>query len=424
MGSLQPSFLYVKKERKFDHLAYPCITLDVSKGSSHVQGFWDAFHPVSTAVKIQHTVEGFLQIQTIYDSIVVQTNNKPLIVLEYTGIYHHTLVSFLEQHHYDYHLVSPLKSAKMRQKNIRSAKTDKRDCANLANMFYTNELGFYYKHEPLYQNLRILNREYSSNRLHLQKYETFLVELVDIIYPNLKSVFSNLLAKSTLAFLSSFPHPDMVSDLSFEPLVQLFVSHSSHSPSFSVRKSKQIIAYVTTIQTGCPIHSFFVTSLQNLLHQLVQLLSIQADVESNMIVLAKQTPYFTYIRSIPGLGDNLTARFIAELGDISRFRRSSQINAYIGIDPIILQSGKLSGEHLSMSKKGSKRLRSIVYLMVCSMIRKKVADNSIRAYYYKKKSQLNVPPKVAIFASVNKLMRIIYSLCKSRVVYHHNSSIS
>ena len=405
-------------------MALPCITIDVSKGSSHLQGYWDAFHPVSTAIKIEHTVAGFLQIQSLYDSIVAQTNNKPLIILEYTCIYHYTLVSFLELHHYDYHLVSPLKSAKMRQKNIRSAKTDKRDCANLANMFYTNELGFCYKHEPLYQNLKTLNREYSSNRLHLQEYETSLVELVDIVYPNLKSIFSNLLAKSTIAFLSLFPHPDMISDVSIEPLVQLFMTHSNHSPSFSLRKSKQIMEYVTTIQPGCTIQSSLVTSLQNLLHQLVLLLSIQAEVESNIIDLAKQTPYFTYIRSIPGLGDNLTARFIAELGDISRFQRPCQINAYIGIDPIILQSGKLSGEHLSISKKGSKRLRSIVYLMVCSMIRKKVAANSIQSYYYKKKSQLNVPPKVAIFASVNKLMRIIYSLCKSRVVYHHNSSIS
>ena len=150
------------------------------------------------------------------------------------------------------------------------------------------------------------------------------------------------------------------------------------------------------------------------------LLDIQNNIISKLIELAKQTPYFTIIRSIPGIGDLTCARLMAEIGDISRFKKSEQINAFIGVDPIIDQSGIKDGKHLCISKKGNKIARSIFFLIVRSMIRKKVKDNSIKVYYYKKKAQPNISPKVALFACVNKLIRIIHSLCKSGQIYTYS----
>ena len=52
--------------------------------------------------------------------------------------------------------------------------------------------------------------------------------------------------------------------------------------------------------------------------------------------------------------------------------------------------------------------------------RKKVKDNPIKLYYYKKKAQPNIVPKVALFACVNKLIRMIHSLCKSGLIYEYS----
>ena len=38
-----------------------------------------------------------------------------------------------------------------------------------------------------------------------------------------------------------------------------------------------------------------------------------------IIKLAQELPDFNIIKSIPGIGDNLAARIIAELGDMTRF---------------------------------------------------------------------------------------------------------
>lgn len=400
-------------------LSKPCICIDVSKDTSHVQGFIDSpQNPTSKPICINHTKTGFSKINDLYNNIYIKTNQKPLIILEYTGVYHKTVVSFLEEMNYDYFLISPLKSAKARNKEIRNAKTDKRDCKNLACMFYTDSLGAFVKQDKLYLDLKDLNSEYSTNKIHLQKYEVTLNELIDTIYPGLKNNFSDLTAKSTLNFLKAFPHPDFVRKTSIDELANYFAtSKVKHRDIYSKNKATEIKEYVDNIISGCNVSSYKVLSLLNTIAQLELLISIQDKVLDTMINLAKQTPYFACIRSIPGVGDNSCARLIAGLGDISRFKKSEQINAFVGIDPTILQSGKMSGEHLAISKKGHKVTRSVLFLMVRSMIRNMVQDNPIKLYYKKKKAQPNVAPKVALFACVNKLIRIIYSLCKTGEFY-------
>lgn len=78
---------------------------------------------------------------------------------------------------------------------------------------------------------------------------------------------------------------------------------------------------------------------------------------SNIVTLAKTSPNYEPIASIPDIGENLASRIIAELGDIRRFRNRSVLVAYTGLNPKILQSGEVDGTHLKISKRGNKHLR-------------------------------------------------------------------
>lgn len=418
---LQP-LLYVTKRKEIDILSKPCICIDVSKNTSHVQGFINSIKtPVSKPFKIDHTLTEFNKIKDLYNKLVDLTNLKPLVIFEYTGVYHKCLIQFLELEKYDYHAVSPLKSAKHRNSEIRNAKTDKRDCKNLADMFYSDKLGTFYKHNSLYTNLKELNRAYHTNKIHLQKLEVTLNELIDTIFPCFDNLFSDLLSKSALDFLEIFYHPDLINNSSLEDITKFFMNSSiKHTESYSKSKATKLKAYASNIISGCSINSYTTLFLLNTIKQLKQLLDIQNNILTELIKLAKQTSNFDIIRSIPGIGDISCARLIAEIGDISRFKKPEQINAFIGVDPIINQSGIKDGKHLCISKKGNKIARSIIFLIVRSMVRKKVKDNPIKLYYYKKKAQPNIVPKVALFACVNKLIRMIHSLCKSGLIYEYS----
>ena len=420
IGRKQPTLIR-QTRKESDNLSKPCICIDVSKDTSHVQGFIDFNKSVGKPIKIPHTLSGFENIDDLYQNILNQVNEKPLIILEYTGVYHRTVTSYLNHKQYDYFLVSPLKSANHRKGEIHNSKTDKRDCKNLASMFYNNKLGKFQKQDPIFNALKDLNSEYKTNRFHLQKLEVTLNELIDVIFPLFNHLFSDYLSKFSLNFFKKYYHPDLINNTRADDIVD-FIFTNGHSLNYSVEKATQIKIYASNIISGCDINSNKVSQFLNTIGLLEVLIDNQKRLETKIIELAKETLYFVPIRSIPGIGDNLASRLIAELGDISRFKKPESINAFLGIDPIIMQSGKMSGEHLSISKKGNKVGRCILFLMVRSMVRNRVMNNSIRTFYYKKKAQPNTPPKVALFACANKLIRIIYSLCKTGSLYENSIS--
>lgn len=103
---------------------------------------------------------------------------------------------------------------------------------------------------------------------------------------------------------------------------------------------------------------------------------------------------------------------MAEIGEINRFNNESQLVAYAGINPQIYQSGQISGLHLKISKKGNKKLRCLLYLAVTCTSR-----NTVIVDFYKKKKADGLASKSALVASMNKLVRIIYSLCKNGCLF-------
>lgn len=99
------------------------------------------------------------------------------------------------------------------------------------------------------------------------------------------------------------------------------------------------------------------------------------------------------------------------IGDIKRFNNASQLVAYSGIDPQIYQSGQISGLHLKISKKGNKKLRCLLYWAITYMI--KTSRDTVIVDFYKKKKTDGLASKSTLVASMNKLVQIIYSLCRN-----------
>lgn len=63
------------------------------------------------------------------------------------------------------------------------------------------------------------------------------------------------------------------------------------------------------------------------------------------------------IFSVPGIGPNLGAVILAEIGDFNRFSSPDKILAFAGCSPSTYQSGQLYSSHAKMEKRGSRYLR-------------------------------------------------------------------
>ncbi|MGO5522341.1 transposase, partial [Catenibacterium mitsuokai] len=121
------------------------------------------------------------------------------------------------------------------------------------------------------------------------------------------------------------------------------------------------IEYSKTIYSGCDKDDIEVLILQRFIKKLKEDMAEAERTIGEMIKLAQELPNFSIIKSIPGIGDNLAARIIAELGDMTRFKKKNELVAFAGLDPRISESGQDDGDHMHITKKGNKRLRCLLY---------------------------------------------------------------
>ena len=110
-----------------------------------------------------------------------------------------------------------------------------------------------------------------------------------------------------------------------------------------------------------------------------------------------------------GVGDILAPLLVAEVGDPRRYHSADALIACIGIDVPPYESGQFKASERKITRKGSKQLRKLGYLMVKNLKRiKPVQDTAVYDYYVKKKSE-GKKDKQAIVAAMNKFFRIYYA---------------
>ena len=392
-----------------------CISLDVSKGTSFYQGFKGFDEPITKPKKIEHNLEGFNELQKIRDKIRKEYNEDCIVVFESTGVYHKALQTYLDEHDFKYTIISPLLSAKVRKSDIRGTKTDAKDCASIAKVFYLKELKIYSKIDEIYDDLKEKSRYYDFLMDEMKRWKIEFRRLLDVIYPGFDKIYNDIYCDFIQSFLLEYSHPEIIRKKRLDTIAKFIEKHTCHKESFSIRQAKVLKEYAENCASGCSSKSYLVRQFDTVIHNLNSQMKHLDNILDEIVEIAKTLPEYECIRSIPGIGDNLATRILAELGDVKRFNNGSQLVAYAGIDPQIYQSGQMSGLHLKISKKGNKKLRCLLYLAVTCMIR--TSRDTVIVEFYQKKKADGLPPRSALVASMNKLVRIIYSLCKNGCLF-------
>ena len=398
-------------------MKHPCIAIDVSKESSHIQGFYELNKKASDPLEISHDKVGFDLLATMIKSMVLETSKEVVVVYEDTGVYDKPLRMYLTDNSIRYATVNPLLSARYRKKNLRAVKTDMKDCSNIAKVYFNEDIKYKLEENTYYSNLRKLNRYYEEHVDHLRKYKVNFRETLDTVWPGFNDVFSDIFTELPLSIIEHYGHPYKLKRVRKTTLVKLIMKNSSHRESWCERKALDILNYVNSTQSGCPEDDILASIIIDKVSTIKFTIDKTNKYLTELIELSKNDMSFTLLTSIPGIGEKLAARLIAEIGDISRFDNAKQLVAYAGIDPQVYESGSFKGK-FSISKKGNKRLRSLLYLAVSCSLRTKLKTNSFKDYY-KRKTQQGKIHKVVLIACCNKLIRIIYSMCNNGTLYEY-----
>jgi transposase len=123
------------------------------------------------------------------------------------------------------------------------------------------------------------------------------------------------------------------------------------------------------------------------------------------------------LRSIPGVGPVTAASFVSEVVDINRFKRSKHLVAYTGIDPRTHESGETIKGKGYITKRGNKILRTILYNAASVAVRH---ENTFQTYFQKKLSQ-GKPYRVALVATMRKMICVIHAVWTSNTPYEERA---
>lgn len=115
------------------------------------------------------------------------------------------------------------------------------------------------------------------------------------------------------------------------------------------------------------------------------------------------------MRSVPGVGKVVATTFAAELFNPKRFKRSEEVTAYLGLAPVIRQSGGSKGK-ARLRPVGQRRLRSL--LIEAAWIWKQ-KDEWAQNFYNRILGRHGVPQK-AIAALARKLAALLWRLSLPR----------
>lgn len=388
------------------------VGIDVSKGKSTVCILQDGKGMLIRPFEVQHTE---VDLKTLSDRLH-GLDDEVKIVMEATSIYHLPVLTYLMGAGFFVSVINPLRMKQYRTLGLRRAKTDRLDSRAIAeygiSYWYTMEA--YEPSEKVYEELKLLSRQYRHYmRVHVENLLE-LTHLLDYSMPGIKSQFhswkeSN--GKDKLAdFVDEFWHYDNITAMTQEQFETKYREWNKEK-GYRPEPNKAATIY-SMAQDSIPTLPADQTT-RMLVHQAVEVLKRVDETLTAIITrmreLSKSLPEYDVVRAMGGVGDTLAPRLIADIGDVRRFHSGKSLVAYAGIDAPPYQSGSFTGTNRKISKRGSAAIRKTGFEVMRSLKSHKEPEDSAVYHFILKKEAEGKPKKVAKIAGLNKFLRIYYA---------------
>lgn len=383
------------------------VGIDVSKGKSTVCILKPGGEVLQSPFEINHTAKELESLVALIKSF----DEEVRVVLEDTGHYHLPVVVPLVESGIFVCCINALRMKKFCSQSLRRAKTDKIDSIKIANfgLTYWSELTPTLPKCEVYQELKLLARQYYQTVSLLIKAKVNLGNLLDQTMPNIQTVLADNKSNSKLTdFAARYYHYNHILDMGEQEFTRDYCTWAKEKGyRLNERKAAQIFALA---QNGIPTLPNSV-STQIAVSEAVKL--IQSITESRNTILAqmqkfcKSLPEYFIVKEMPCIGETLAPRIIAETGDIRRFKNKHSLVAYAGIDAPPFQSGAFNASERHISKRGNKYLRKTAFEIMQSLIQHKPKDDLVYDFIQKKRSE-GKSAKEAMVAGINKFLRVYY----------------
>ena len=336
--------------------------------------------------------------------------NSPCVFgMEATGHYWYPIYSFLKTKGYTIYVINPIQSDSLRKMYIRQTKNDSIDSFLIAELIRFGQFGTTSMADENILAMRQLCRYRDSVISSRTEIKLRIGTIMEQIFPEYEKQFSSLWVSTSMGILEKYLTPENIENAPIDELFEI-IKDKSHNRLTKAKaiSIKEAAADTFGIKIAQDAFSFQLKQLidrMNFLDKQIEALDIE--------IMKYYEQFDCYLHTIPGIGIIGAATILAEIGDISRFKNSSALVAFAGIDPTVRQSGEFNSTHNHMSKRGSPYLRHAIFLAAttCSF------HNSPLNAYYKKKRDQGKHHLTATGAVARKLTTIIYAVLRDGKPY-------
>ena len=340
--------------------------------------------------------------------------NSPCVFgMEATGHYWYPIYSFLKAKGYTIYVINPIQSDSLRKMYIRQTKNDSIDSFLIAEVIRFGQFGTTSMADENILAMSQLCRYRDSVISSRTEIKLRIGTIMEQIFPEYEKQFSSLWVSTSMGILEKYLTPENIENAPIDELFEI-IKDKSHNRLTRAKaiSIKEAAADTFGIKIAQDAFSFQLKQLidrMNFLDKQIEALDCQ--------ILEYYEKFDCYLHTIPGIGIIGVATILAEIGDISRFKNSSSLIAFAGIDPTVRQSGEFNSTHNHMSKRGSPYLRHAIFLAAttCSF------HNSPLNAYYKKKRDQGKHHLTATGAVARKLTSVIYAVLRDSKPYEPKS---
>ena len=399
------------------------VGVDVGSEFHYARAFdWRGIEFSKKPFRFSNTEMGFtefkawiLHIQTEHDK------DKIIPGMEPTGHYWFNLGKFLQDSGMRPVLVNPHHVKKSKELDDNNpTKNDRKDPKVIAGLIKDGRYSYPYLPDGVYADLRTASNLRFQLQSDLTRMQNRISRWFSIYFPEYKDVYGRVDAKSGIMILKVAPFPEDIVTLGVEGVNRIW--REAKFKGAGLKRAKKLVS-AAEHSIGSKVGAIAArVEIKMLLEDYESKAATLQEIMLLIEELVKQIPMAEKLLEIKGIGMRTVSGFLAEVGDISRFDNPKQLQKLAGLAIKENSSGKHKGE-TTITKRGRKRLRYLLYEAAMSLVGKNEEFSQSHRYYTTR--PVNPLKKMqSLMAIACKLIRIFYVMLTKEVDYDPQKMIS
>lgn len=331
---------------------------------------------------------------------------ETLVAMEATSHYWKNLFAVVVPQGFAVALLNPLRTRRFAAEELQRTKTDAIDALGIARFAAQKRPAASRLPDPATEELRELLRYRDRLSQDFGDREGQLHRLLDLGFPEFPRYVRDVGSELATVILRAYP---MAAAFQGVPVRRLGSLRSASGQKVGAALAAALLE-AAAASVGQHHGAAYRVQVQDICEDLDVLRRRLRTLDRDIEGLLDRHEVGTLLTTIDGIGPQTAARLVATFGDFSGMRSGAALACYVGAIPGLRQSGKRTTTRASLTPIGAARLRAKLYLPVLSAVR---YNPWLRAYYEGLIARGKLP-KVALLASMRKLLHAVYSVATHR----------